>query len=67
MHRYKLNHVFQYAQNIAVHEMPCGGTRGSQSVRVHFPYPYCRQAICVTQTQSTAKTSLSVHVNDFVI
>lgn len=56
MHRYKLNHVFQYAQNIAVHEMPCGGTRGSQSVRVHFPYPYCRQAICVTQTQSTAKT-----------
>jgi hypothetical protein len=34
---------------------------------VHFPYPYRRHAIFVTQTQSTAKTSLSVHVNDFVI
>jgi len=65
MHRYKLNHVFRYARNIAVHEMPCGGTECSQSM--HFPYPYRRQAIRVTQTQSTAKTSLSVHVNDFVI
>jgi hypothetical protein len=44
--------------------MPCGGTQCSQSV--HFPYPYHRQAIRVTQTRSTAKT-WSVHVNDFVI
>lgn len=48
-----LNHVFQYAQTISVHEKPCGGAQCSQSV--HLPYPYHRQATHVTQTQSTAK------------